>query len=584
VVTRFSPSPRGKDGTNGDSVNDNNNDSAERDDSVTKKMRWSSLSSFSLPFNDEKNDKNDSDVSNIIDRFDDSRTLSPETRTSILNQQRTCPPPPLSPSSSHPILSTGPPPSVPSNLPASKMEIPVTKVTELDNGLRVASIETYGQVCTFGMVSNCGSRLEDETNTGVNHLMELLAYNGTTGEGSMDASSFTNRMDRLGGATFASSGREQFLYCVDVLRPNVEDAMGMLASSVLHPRLEESDVDDVKRIVEYQWMDLPPEIKMGEGLQIAGYGKLEGGEGTRQQLGRPHFCPLEALPNLSADKIRDFRDEYLLAPEEMVIAGAGIGHDEFVSMAEKHFGHLKRKRVLSHQQKGLQLEQNPYPSSIIPSTYTGGDYRLVANTIDKFTRVSLAFPTGGWHSSDLVPACVLVQLLGGGSSFSAGGPGKGMYSRLYRQVLNRYHWVNSAEAFSSFHSESGLLGISGSCHSDKSGDMTRTIAEHLLKLAAHPVSDEELDRARNMLKCNVLTQLESRLVLFEDLGRQILTYGKREGIEDVCNKVDAVTANDIRNLVRRVVLEEGNIPTLSTVGDEVDNVPKQEDIEKWFRP
>jgi len=49
-----------------------------------------------------------------------------------------------------------------------------------------------------------------------------------------------------------------------VLRPNVEDTMGMLASFVLRPRLEKSNVDDVKRIVEYQWMDLPPEIKMGE--------------------------------------------------------------------------------------------------------------------------------------------------------------------------------------------------------------------------------------------------------------------------------------------------------------------------------
>lgn len=31
-----------------------------------------------------------------------------------------------------------------------------------------------------------------------------------------------------------------------------------------------------------------------------------------------------------------------------------------------------------------------------------------------------------------------------------------------------------------------------------------------------------------MLKCNVLTHLESRLVLFEDIGRQMLTYGRRE--------------------------------------------------------
>lgn len=41
-------------------------------------------------------------------------------------------------------------------------------------------------------------------------------------------------------------------------------------------------------------------------------------------------------------------------------------------------------------------------------------------------------------------------------------------------------------------------------------------------------ANEELSRARNMLKCNVLTHLESRLVLFEDIGRQMLTYGQRE--------------------------------------------------------
>lgn len=43
----------------------------------------------------------------------------------------------------------------------------------------------------------------------------------------------------------------------------------------------------------------------------------------------------------------------------------------------------------------------------------------------------------GWQDADLVPMCVLQILLGGGNSFSAGGPGKGMYSRLYRELLNK---------------------------------------------------------------------------------------------------------------------------------------------------
>ncbi len=56
---------------------------------------------------------------------------------------------------------------------------------------------------------------------------------------------------------------------------------------------------------------------------------------------------------------------------------------------------------------------------------------------EELTRVALAYKVGGWHDDNFVPTCVLQVLLGGGDSFSAGGPGKGMHSRLYREVLNR---------------------------------------------------------------------------------------------------------------------------------------------------
>jgi processing peptidase subunit alpha len=42
---------------------------------------------------------------------------------------------------------------------------------------------------------------------------------------------------------------------------------------------------------------------------------------------------------------------------------------------------------------------------------------------------------------DFIPICVLNMMMGGGGSFSAGGPGKGMYTRLYTNVLNRYTFI-----------------------------------------------------------------------------------------------------------------------------------------------
>jgi mitochondrial-processing peptidase subunit alpha len=85
---------------------------------------------------------------------------------------------------------------------------------------------------------------------------------------------------------------------------------------------------------------------------------------------------------------------------------------------------------------------------------------------------------GGWNDDRFVPTCVLQTLLGGGDSFSAGGPGKGMNSRLYTQVLNKYFWAESAEAFTSMHTESGLLGIAGAAPPNKAAEMMHIFCEH----------------------------------------------------------------------------------------------------------
>ncbi len=499
------------------------------------------------------------------DPFDDTDSLSDTQRQEIRNKQK------QEINSALPstfAIKTEPPSYIPGNLPHTSMTAPKTEITTLSNGIRVASQETYGQVTTFGLLSDCGSRLETQNNTGVNHLMELLAFSGTA---SLDATEFQTKLDSLGGVSFANSSREQFLYCIDVLRPNVNEAMGMLRDIVLEPQIDDFTVDEMKRVVEFQWMDMVPEVVLGEGLQIAGYGPRPNNDGTMtiQQLGKSHFCPLDALPNLNAASVQQFRNEHLLNPKSMVVVAAGMQHDDLVKLADETFGHLEQ-----------QGDGGPNENGVIPSVYTGGSHRQILPTPDGFTRVALAFPTGGWHSDDLVPACVLQTLLGGGNSFSAGGPGKGMYSRLYRQVLNRYYWAESCEAFTSFQNEGGLLGISGSAVETKAGDLTKVLAEHMMRLAIDEVTDEELDRAKNMLKCNVLTQLESRIVLFEDLGRQILTYGKREDIEVMRKKIDAVDKATVRDLVRRSVV--GMKPTLCTVGDDVSYVPSFEEVERWF--
>merc|ERR1719223_540033 len=149
-------------------------------------------------------------------------------------------------------------------------------------------------------------------------------------------------------------------------------------------------------------------------------------------------------------------------------------HEDFVKLVEKKFAGLG----------GVSSRGSPQwtGDGRIPSVYRGG-LRVEERTLkEPFVKVAIAFEIGGWHDDQLVAACVLQQLLGGGSSFSAGGPGKGMYTRLYTEVLNREYWAESVEAFLSIHDSSGLFGIDGACPPEAVQNLMRVIIEQLSKL------------------------------------------------------------------------------------------------------
>lgn len=139
----------------------------------------------------------------------------------------------------------------------------------------------YGQIATIGALANVGSRNETDDNTGVNHMLELLAFQSTP---QYSATEIIEKMDTLGGFTFANSSREQMMYCIDILQSNIDDACEILAGTVLSPNFTEDEVEGSKQIVHFLYEDMMPEMKVLEGLQRCAY--------MNQPLGRPHLCKL----------------------------------------------------------------------------------------------------------------------------------------------------------------------------------------------------------------------------------------------------------------------------------------------------
>eukprot|EP00531_Pseudo-nitzschia_arenysensis_P018220 CAMPEP_0116125560 /NCGR_PEP_ID=MMETSP0329-20121206/5872_1 /TAXON_ID=697910 /ORGANISM="Pseudo-nitzschia arenysensis, Strain B593" /LENGTH=580 /DNA_ID=CAMNT_0003619601 /DNA_START=65 /DNA_END=1807 /DNA_ORIENTATION=- len=468
--------------------------------------------------------------------------------------------------SSLPITTTVPD-FIPPNVSSGELEAPETLITTLDNGIRVVSQETYSQMCTIGVLTNVGSR--HESVAGTMHLLETMAFGSTE---KYEGQEIAQILQDWGATRFVSHSREQSLHCIDVLRPNVNNAMELLSQVVLEPLITKSpmEVEYAKEVMAFQTQEQVPELALGEGLQVAAYG-------SDQQLGKPHFATAESIPLLNAAQVEDFYLNNIRSnPEGMVVAGAGIAHDELVDMAKEYFSGMEQKTAPITQPSvyrgGNQIVEKPATESV---------YQQMLPEEEQ-CRIALAFPVGGWHSDNMVTACVLQTLLGGGSSFSAGGPGKGMYSRMYQQVLNRYGWMEAAEAFTTFADEGGLFGVSASTPiANKVPELVTILADQLASVAIQPVGEVELSRARNMLKCNVLTQLESRLILFEDMGRQVLTYGKREDAATTCKKIESVTAQDIQRLAQDMLTNYP--PTLVATGSHLERVPDYNEVSRWFR-
>jgi processing peptidase subunit alpha len=179
------------------------------------------------------------------------------------------------------------------------------------------------------------------------------------------------------------------------------------------------------------------------------------------------------------------------------------------------------------------------------------------------------------EEKDFVASCVINTLMGGGGSFSAGGPGKGMYSRLYLNVLNRRHFMFSATAYNQSYMDSGVFYIHASAPPQYLGEMCDVIGQELIKMTG-PLDREELNRAKTQLQSMLFMNLEQRPVLFEDVARQVLSRGKREQAQYYFDRIEAITEADIQRVARRML---DSPPAVATLG-RLCNVQPYEKIRK----
>lgn len=454
--------------------------------------------------------------------------------------------------------------------PNSASKVPASRVTTLANGVRVATEESQGHFAALGVYIDAGSRYEDEYTRGVSHILDRLAFKSTKNRTS---EAMMADLEAAGGNVMCSSSRESIMYQSALLPQDLPKMLAIMADTIRNPvvtkdELEEQHVSAGHEIQEY-WSK--PEMILPELLHTVAY--------KDNTLGNPLLCPMENLESMTTENVKTYINTWY-RPERIVVSAVGADHEGVVELTEKLFGDMKTSSSESNQDtdtlaaskedsksgmfKSLFGKSKPSSPTVLtpdfntlsrqPAKYTGGTL-LIEDDTQPFTHLFVGFEGLSIHDEDIYALATLQLLMGGGSSFSAGGPGKGMYSRLFSNVLNHYNWIESCMSFNHCYSDSGLFGISGSCYPGYESMLLEVIVRELeltTRTGRGGILQGELDRAKNQLRSSVLMNLESKMVQLEDLGRQVQVHGYKVPVEELCAKIENVTQQDMVRVARRV--------------------------------
>jgi len=434
--------------------------------------------------------------------------------------------------------------------PTPVLTKPSAQFSQLENGLKVASIDNGGLTARLGLFVSAGSRFEDTSNFGVSHMVSLMGYSSTAHLSHLRT---VKTLEQLGANATASctAGREEIAYKVDVMREFMPLVVPLMVGNVLFPRLLPWEVKAAHKQVKAARDALDADAIVSELLHKAAF--------CNNTLGLSTLASERSMPYFTPETIRSFMLDHF-APERMVLVGVNVNHAEFSKWAMRSFADYN----------AIPMKKR----AATPAQYTGGDLR--AEGPSPFCHVAIGLQSVGWGQKDLAAVTVLQTILGGGSAVSTA-PGSGVTSRLATQVVRQNPNVESCAAFNTSYSDSGLFGVYGVSHPDKAGEMCAGIAKTLTGLKS--VSGDELARAKAVLKANLHRQLDDDTVLMQDMGTQLLTSGKYSSVADFSRAIDGVTEAAVSSAATSMLASK---PTLAAYGD-THTVPHLSAVEAMLK-
>jgi predicted Zn-dependent peptidase len=390
----------------------------------------------------------------------------------------------------------------------------------LPNGIRVVS-EALPHVrsVAVGIWVETGSRMEPEPRGGISHLIEHLVFKGTE---TRSAQAIAGTIDSVGGQMDAFTAKEHTCFYVNVLDEHLQLATDLLADILRRPLFADEDIEKEKGVVlqEIKMVEDTPDDLIHDLFAE----RLWAGH----PLGRPILGRWDVVQGFGRGEILShFQEEY--TPGRIIIAAAGnIEHERLVELFARHFEDFSRPMA---------------PRAVAPPGRQPGVH-MVHKTLEQVQLV-VGFPGLPDGAPDRYALYLLNDVLGGSMS-----------SRLFQEVRERQALAYAVHSGMQSYHDTGLFYVYAGTDAANFARLMKALVKEIRALRKDGIRAEEIRRAKEHLKGNLILSLESSSSRMNRVARQEMRFGEFFSIDEMLAAIDGVRADEVEAMVHRVLDEE----------------------------
>ncbi len=261
---------------------------------------------------------------------------------------------------------------------------------------------------------------------------------------------------------------------------------------------------------------------------------------------------------------KSIKETIQTSPKNIIVTSGLINSS---SLSHKKIYELIENKLLKFKPKEIKYCKNPLINKIYE--------KRIEESNESLLNLKFFFPTYPWNSNLIILYGILSEIIGSATPFSSGGPGKGIFSRAYTEILNKNDNIIHFKTLNLPSQFYGLFGFDFSFYKNENN-----IINSLCKLIKNlnNISLEEFERGKAILKRKIINSLLNNNGRVEEIAKEIFYFDNVIGYK-ILDMINKITINELKKEIKNMInKKKESILYIKGYSNDIKQIPNREKI------